>query len=130
MRHHFQINLNSSYFPLTQTGENDAPLQDNDEESKNEALAPTSEDKENELGSVMDVEEIVDEEEAEDMADEEEGEQKVDAKKDQLKPISDKFFYKEMAKIKEKSKSTGAGTLPPKKSASAYIIFQKEVSKI
>ncbi len=47
-----------------------------------------------------------------------------------MKPISDKFFYKEMAKIKEKSKTTGAGTLPPKKSASAYIIFQKEVSKM
>ncbi len=40
-----------------------------------------------------------------------------------LAPISDKFFYKEMAKIKEKSKTTGSGTLPPKKSASAYIIF-------
>ena len=45
-----------------------------------------------------------------------------------LAPISDKFFYKEMAKIKEKSKTTGSGVLPPKKSASAYIIFQKEVS--
>jgi hypothetical protein len=39
-----------------------------------------------------------------------------------FKPISDKFFYKEMAKIKEKGKST-RGSLPPKKSASAYIIF-------
>ena len=45
-----------------------------------------------------------------------------------MKPISDKFFYKEMAKIKEKSRTTGAGVMPPKKSASAYIIFQKEVS--
>ena len=46
-----------------------------------------------------------------------------------MKPISDKFFYKEMAKIKEKNKNTGgAGVLPPKKSASAYIIFQKTVS--
>ena len=49
---------------------------------------------------------------------------------DGMKPISDKFFYKEMAKIKEKSRSTGAGVLPPKKSASAYIIFQKEVSLV
>lgn len=47
---------------------------------------------------------------------------------DGMQPISDKFFYKEMAKIKEKSRTTGAGILPPKKSASAYIIFQKEVS--
>jgi len=45
-----------------------------------------------------------------------------------MKPISDKFFYKEMAKIKDKSKSSRGGTLPPKKSASAYIIYQKEVS--
>ena len=42
-------------------------------------------------------------------------------------PISDKVFYKEMAKIKERSKTNGGGILPPKKSASAYIIFQKEV---
>jgi len=34
-----------------------------------------------------------------------------------------------MARIKEKSKTTGIGALPPKKSASAYIIFQKEVSQ-
>ena len=47
----------------------------------------------------------------------------------QLKPISDKVFYKEMSKIKERSKTNGGGILPPKKSASAYIIFQKEVSK-
>ena len=45
-----------------------------------------------------------------------------------LQPISDKLFYKEMAKIKESSKQAGGGILPPKKSASAYIIFQKEVS--
>ena len=48
----------------------------------------------------------------------------------QKKPISDKFFYKEMAKIKEKNKSARGGVLPPKKSASAYIIFQKEVSSM
>lgn len=40
-----------------------------------------------------------------------------------MQPISDKLFYKEMAKIKENSKQTGGGILPPKKSASAYIIF-------
>ena len=40
-----------------------------------------------------------------------------------MQPISDKLFYKEMAKIKEKSKTAGGGILPPKKSASAYIIF-------
>ena len=33
-----------------------------------------------------------------------------------------------MAKIKEKNKSARGSVLPPKKSASAYIIFQKEVS--
>lgn len=46
-----------------------------------------------------------------------------------MKPITGKFFYKEMAKIKEKSRTTGTGIMPPKKSASAYIIFQKEVSE-
>ena len=40
-----------------------------------------------------------------------------------LKPMTDKNFYKEMAKIKEQSRSNGTGVLPPKKSASAYIIF-------
>ena len=45
----------------------------------------------------------------------------------EMKPITDKFFYKEMAKIKEKG-AKGVNAVPPKKSASAYIIFQKEVS--
>ena len=44
-----------------------------------------------------------------------------------MQPISDKYFYKEMAKIKEKG-ARGQTAVPPKKSASAYIIFQKEVS--
>ena len=49
---------------------------------------------------------------------------------DSVQPITDKVFYKEMAKIKERSKQQGGGVLPPKKSASAYIIFQKEVSHL
>ena len=44
-----------------------------------------------------------------------------------MQPITDKYFYKEMAKIKEKG-ARGPNAVPPKKSASAYIIFQKEVS--
>ena len=44
-----------------------------------------------------------------------------------MQPITDKYFYKEMAKIKEKG-ARGTNAVPPKKSASAYIIFQKEVS--
>lgn len=38
--------------------------------------------------------------------------------------ISDKYFYKEMQKLKDR----GNNAVPPKKSASAYIIFGKEVS--
>ena len=45
----------------------------------------------------------------------------------EMQPITDKYFYKEMAKIKEKG-ARGQNAVPPKKSASAYIIFQKEVS--
>jgi hypothetical protein len=37
--------------------------------------------------------------------------------------ISDKEFYKQMQKLKER----GGNAVPPKKSASAYIIFGKEV---
>lgn len=37
--------------------------------------------------------------------------------------ITDKEFYKQMQKLKER----GANAVPPKKSASAYIIFGKEV---
>ena len=54
-------------------------------------------------------------------------EQSAEASETELKPISDKYFYKEMAKIKEKG-LRGTNAVPPKKSASAYIIFQKEVS--
>ena len=52
---------------------------------------------------------------------------KQDASGAEMKPITDKYFYKEMAKIKEKG-AKGVNAVPPKKSASAYIIFQKEVS--
>ena len=38
--------------------------------------------------------------------------------------ITDKEFYKAMQKLKER----GTNAVPPKKSASAYIIFGKEVS--
>jgi hypothetical protein len=38
--------------------------------------------------------------------------------------ISDKQFYKEMQKLKDRSSTAG----PPKKSASAYIIFCQKVS--
>jgi len=37
--------------------------------------------------------------------------------------ITDKEFYKAMQKLKER----GTNAVPPKKSASAYIIFGKEV---
>ena len=39
--------------------------------------------------------------------------------------ITDKQFYKQMQKLKDR----GQNAVPPKKSASAYIIFGKEVSK-
>jgi len=39
-----------------------------------------------------------------------------------MKTITDKQFFKEMQKLKER----GTGALPPKKPASAYIIFCKE----
>jgi hypothetical protein len=38
--------------------------------------------------------------------------------------ITDKEFYKQMQKLKDR----GSSAVPPKKSASAYIIFGKEVS--
>jgi len=38
--------------------------------------------------------------------------------------ITDKEFYKQMQKLKDR----GSNAVPPKKSASAYIIFGKEVS--
>jgi hypothetical protein len=49
--------------------------------------------------------------------------------KKHLKPlnkgsITDKEFYKAMQKLKDR----GTNAVPPKKSASAYIIFGKEVS--
>jgi hypothetical protein len=40
------------------------------------------------------------------------------------KTITDKEFYKAMQKLKDR----GTNAVPPKKSASAYIIFGKEVS--
>ena len=40
--------------------------------------------------------------------------------------ITDKEFYKEMQKLKDR----GSSAMPPKKSASAYIIFGKNVSFI
>jgi hypothetical protein len=42
----------------------------------------------------------------------------------EVKTITDKEFYKQMQKLKER----GSNAVPPKKSASAYIIFGKEVS--
>ena len=44
------------------------------------------------------------------------------ARRTQQKTISEKQFYKEMQKLKDR----GTGAVPPKKSASAYIIFGKE----
>ena len=38
--------------------------------------------------------------------------------------ITDKEFYKAMQKVKDR----GTNAVPPKKSASAYILFGKEVS--
>ena len=43
---------------------------------------------------------------------------------DDKRIITDKEFYKAMQKLKER----GNSAVPPKKSASAYIIFGKEVS--
>ena len=40
--------------------------------------------------------------------------------------ITDKEFYKRMQKLKDR----GNGAIPPKKSASAYIIFGKEVTNL
>lgn len=40
------------------------------------------------------------------------------------KTITDKEFYKAMQKLKDR----GTNAVPPKKSASAYILFGKEVS--
>ena len=40
--------------------------------------------------------------------------------------ITDKEFYKAMQKLKDR----GTNAVPPKKSASAYILFGKEVSKL
>ena len=40
-------------------------------------------------------------------------------------PITDKEFYKAMQKLKDR----GQNAVPPKKSASAYIIFGKEVRR-
>ena len=42
---------------------------------------------------------------------------------DEKRSITDKEFYKAMQKLKDR----GANAVPPKKSASAYIIFGKEV---
>lgn len=42
---------------------------------------------------------------------------------DDKRIITDKEFYKQMQKLKDR----GANAVPPKKSASAYIIFGKEV---
>ena len=39
--------------------------------------------------------------------------------------ITDKEFYKAMQKVKDR----GTNAVPPKKSASAYILFGKEVSR-
>jgi hypothetical protein len=41
------------------------------------------------------------------------------------KPFSDKEFSKAMSKIKDRVH----GTQPPKRPSSAYILYQKEVSK-
>lgn len=46
------------------------------------------------------------------------------AERDQNIKITDKQFYKEMQKLKDR----GTSAVPPKKSASAYIIFCQKVS--
>jgi hypothetical protein len=43
---------------------------------------------------------------------------------DEKRLITDKEFYKQMQKLKDR----GSNAVPPKKSASAYIIFGKEVN--
>lgn len=46
-----------------------------------------------------------------------------DENDDDKRVITDKEFYKQMQKLKER----GSNNLPPKKSASAYILYGKEV---
>ncbi len=48
----------------------------------------------------------------------------LEADEEEKLTITDKEFYKAMQKLKER----GTNAVPPKKSASAYIIFGKEVS--
>lgn len=48
------------------------------------------------------------------------------AERDGGRTITDKEFYKAMQKLKDR----GQNAVPPKKSASAYIIFGKEVSTL
>ena len=60
----------------------------------------------------------------EDEVDEEEDEdEQVSSTQRAKPPITDKEFYKAMQKLKDR----GQNAVPPKKSASAYIIFGKEV---
>lgn len=49
----------------------------------------------------------------------------IEEEEEEKLTITDKEFYKAMQKLKER----GSNAVPPKKSASAYIIFGKEVSK-
>lgn len=62
-----------------------------------------------------------DEDEEEGLGDEDDG---VGASASGKPAITDKEFYKAMQKLKDR----GTNAVPPKKSASAYIIFGKEVS--
>lgn len=73
------------------------------------------------------------EEDDEHLSDQEDAEQEIfeEETKDNVSPsqpgargITDKEFYKAMQKLKDR----GTNAVPPKKSASAYIIFGKEVS--
>lgn len=56
---------------------------------------------------------------------EEDGEE-VEFHEEEKRIITDKDFYKQMQKLKDR----GTSAVPPKKSASAYIIFGKEVSLV
>ena len=53
------------------------------------------------------------------------GEEQATALMERAREFTDKDFYREMREIKDRTDASK----PPKKPASAYILFQKDVSK-
>ena len=54
------------------------------------------------------------------------GEEEANALIERARRFTDKDFYREMREIKDRTDASK----PPKKPASAYILFQKDVSKL